>query len=162
MRTFFAALLSLIIVIAVSACANNHVEQANMMIGEVDQQHIIRKHKSFKQGYQAFRLSEAEIAEIKSWPSDLHIEVYFGTWCHDSVREVPKFLKMISHSPTLSNRLIALDFKKSEPNGSAKSRDVKYTPTFIVYRDKKEIGRIIERPAVSLTTDISVMLAAKI
>jgi len=158
MKTFFAIISSIIIVIAVSACANNHVEKNTIAIGEVDQQQLMRKHKYFQQSYQAFQLSDAEVAEIKSWPSDLHIEVYFGSWCHDSVREVPRFLKIVAQSPTLSNRLVALDYEKSEPRGSAKSHDIKYTPTFIVYQKDQEIGRIIERPNVSLTADISAML----
>lgn len=158
MRIFFAILSTIMIVITVSACANSHVENPPMVIGEVSSQQLMSKHKFFQQNYQAFKLSDNDVAEIKRWPSDLHIEVYFGSWCHDSVREVPKFLRMVAESPTLSNRLIALDYEKSEPKGSAKIHDVKYTPTFIVYQKDKEIGRIIERPNVSLTADISAML----
>jgi len=158
MRNFTAILLSIMIVTAVSACANSHVEKRPMAIGEVSAQQLMNQHKFFQQNYQASTVSDAEVAEIKRWPSDLHIEVYFGSWCHDSVREVPKFLRMVAEHPRLSNRLIALDYEKSAPNGSAKIHHIKYTPTFIVYQKDKEIGRIIERPKVSLTADISAML----
>ncbi len=158
MKTFFTILLSCITLILVSACANNHVEKSTMVIGEVSQQLLITHHQDFRKSYQQFQLSALEVAEIKNWPSNLHIDVYFGTWCHDSVREVPRFLKILAENSTLSHRIIALDYQKSEPNGSAKNHDIKYTPTFVVYQNNKEIGRIIERPAVSLTTDISAML----
>ncbi|MBA6389574.1 thioredoxin family protein [Colwellia sp. BRX10-3] len=154
----FPAILSSIILVVLSACANSQVDKTAMAIGEVSQQQLMSEHKSFQQSYQTFQLSDNEIAEIKGWPNDLHIEVYFGSWCHDSQREVPRFFKMVAESPTLSNRLIGLDYEKSEPNGSAKKHDIKYTPTFIVYQGDKEIGRIIERPNVSLTADISAML----
>jgi len=55
-------------------------------------------------------------------------------------------------------RLFGLDYTKSEPSGRAKIHDIKYTPTFIVYQNNREIGRIIERPKVSLIADISAML----
>ena len=78
--------------------------------------------------------------------------------CHDSEREVPKFLKITAQASTLTSRLIGLNYDKLEPGGSAKKHDIRYTPTFVVYQNNKEIGRIIERPKVSLTADISAML----
>ena len=157
MRKFAVTLLSIMLVV-VSVCANSQGEKTPMTIGEISQQQLMANHKFFQQGYQASRLSALEIAEINRWPKDLHVDVYFGSWCHDSVREVPMFLKIVAQSPRLSNRLIALDYAKSEPSGSAKNHDIKHTPTFIVYQNDKEIGRIIERPKVSLTADISAML----
>jgi len=71
---------------------------------------------------------------------------------------VPRFLKVLSENADMTSRLIGLDYNKSEPKGTAKIHDIKFTPTFIVYRDNKEIGRIIERPKISLTADISSML----
>lgn len=156
MSTQVTILLCSIILIAVSACS--HLEDSNMAVGEVNPQQLMTDHPAFQQSYQLFQLSELDIAAIKTWPSDLHIEVYFGSWCHDSVREVPRFLKIVAENPTISHRLIALNYEKSEPNGSAKKHQIKYTPSFIVYQKDKEIGRIIERPTVSLTTDISAML----
>jgi thioredoxin 1 len=154
----FAVTLSSIMLVVISGCANSQVEKAPMTLGEISQPQLMANHKIFQQGYQASQLSALEIAEINRWPKELHVDVYFGSWCHDSVREVPIFLKIVAQSPTLSNRLIALDYAKSEPSGLAKNHDIKYTPTFIVYQNDKEIGRIIERPKVSLTTDISAML----
>ena len=54
---------------------------------------LINDHESFMQSYRAFQLSESDIAEVKAWPSDLHVDVYFGTWCHDSQREVPQIFE---------------------------------------------------------------------
>tara|TARA_R110000737_G_scaffold67867_2_gene95906 strand:+ start:5831 stop:6313 length:483 start_codon:yes stop_codon:yes gene_type:complete len=159
MRILGTILISSMIIIAVSACTNSHVEDSTMAIGEVNQQQLMTEHQAFQQSYQLFQLSEFDIAAIKTWPSDVHIEVYFGTWCHDSIREVPRFLKIVAENSTISHRLIALDYEKSEPNGSAKRHNIKFTPSFIVYQSDKERGRIIERPTVSLTADISAMLS---
>ena len=158
MNVFSKGLLTTIIIITVSACANRPIEHQTVTIGEVSQAQLMAKHKYFQQSFRAFQLTEMEISEIKSWPNDLHVEVYFGSWCHDSQREVPKFLKIIAQSSSLSYRLIGLDYDKSEPSGMAKDHQIKYTPTFVIYQHDQEIGRIIERPMVTLIADISAML----
>ena len=158
MKKFSALLSSIVIVSALSSCAGANMGKSAMAIGEVSQQQLIDNYQHFAQSYQSFKLSTDDLTDIASWPNDLHIEVYFGTWCHDSQREVPRFLKIMSQKPTLSNRLVALDYEKSEPKGSAKHHDIKFTPTFIVYKNNQEVGRIIERPKVSLAADISAML----
>ncbi len=158
MKVLFTILSSIIALIALSACANNHINNTPMAIGDIAQQQLMRDHKSFQLSYQAFALSEREVMAIKNWPNNLHVDVYFGSWCHDSQREVPRFLKVVAENSTLSHRLIGLDYNKAEPNGSARKHDIHYTPTFIVYQNNKEVGRIIERPKVSLTADISAML----
>jgi thiol-disulfide isomerase/thioredoxin len=158
MRIFAVILVSITMLALVSACANSHVTNATMTVGEVSSQKLINDHESFMQSYQAFELSESDVAEIKAWPNDLHVDVYFGTWCHDSQREVPRFLKIAAENSQFTSRLIGLDYEKSEPSGSAKNLDIKYTPTFVVYQNNKEIGRIVERPKASLAADISAML----
>lgn len=160
MRTFSIALFSVILLIAVSVCANSSVDKVTMALGKIKQYQLLRDYGSFEKGYQSYQLTDGEIAQIKTWPSDLHIEVFFGTWCHDSEREVPRFLKILTYNNSISSALIGLDFQKMEPSGVSANKDIKYTPTFVVYRHNKEIGRIIERPQTSLTADISAMLTA--
>jgi thiol-disulfide isomerase/thioredoxin len=156
MRTLSAILAGLLVLITLSACANT--DQATMAIGEVNQQQLLHDYVSFDESYQNYKLTDDEVAEINRWPTDLHVEVFFGTWCHDSQREVPKFLKIITENNAISNQLFALDYQKSEPSGATLNKNIKYTPTFIVYRNNIEVGRIIERPKQSLTADITAML----
>ena len=157
MKNISSILFSFFIVV-LSACANSESKSSGMVIGEIGQEQLLSEYQYFQQSYRMYNLSEEEILEIKRWPKGLHVEVYFGTWCHDSQREVPRFLKVLSENADMTSRLIGLDYNKSEPKGTAKIHDIKFTPTFSVYRDNKEIGRIIERPKISLTADISSML----
>ena len=80
----------------------------------------------------------------------------FGTWCHDSEREVPRLLKILDALGVEDDRLmlIALDWDKREPLGRAREAGVEFTPTFVFYVDGREVGRIVERPEVSLEQDI--------
>ena len=82
----------------------------------------------------------------------ISVKILFGTWCHDSQREIPKLLKMlddINLKPEMIS-LIGLDYDKKEPLNRGKILDIKRTPTIIFYKDEIEIGRIEETPKIML------------
>jgi thiol-disulfide isomerase/thioredoxin len=87
---------------------------------------------------------------------DIEIYVLFGTWCHDSQREVPRLLQLLNSLNIQENyiHLIGLNFLKNEPQDRGKSFQIKKTPTFVFLRNQKEIGRIVEMPEVSLEADL--------
>ena len=87
------------------------------------------------------------------------MKILFGTWCHDSEREVPRLLKLLAASGVKeeSISLIALDISKEEPEGRAKVLDVRFTPTFIFFSDGIELGQIVEQPSKSLFEDIKLI-----
>ncbi|MHC1738755.1 MAG: thioredoxin family protein [Ignavibacteriaceae bacterium] len=87
-----------------------------------------------------------------------------GTWCSDSRREVPRFLKILKeiNFPEDQNKFICVDRTKDAFFIDISEMDIKLVPTFIVFRDGAEIGRIIETPIVSLEQDlIDILLRAK-
>lgn len=146
-------LLSVTAALLLSACgATNPTNK--LTVGDIERSTLLAEHATFQRGTQTFNLSAEEKSQIALWPKDLSISIYFGTWCHDSQREVPRML-IIAEQANIELKLIALDYQKSEPLGRAKSANVKYTPTIIVTRSGKELGRIIERPKKSLISDIS-------
>jgi thiol-disulfide isomerase/thioredoxin len=132
--------------------------QSSLSIGKISQSELLSTHKSFLDPYDQTKISSQDILLINQWPNTIHVEIFFGTWCHDSQREVPRLLKLLSHNLTITNSLIALDYQKSEPEGLAEQKMIKYTPTFILYKNNKEIGRIIERPIKSLVADMDEMI----
>jgi thiol-disulfide isomerase/thioredoxin len=130
-------------------------------IGMISEAKLLNDFNVFKQNFQKFSISDKELKLIAQWPETLNIDVYFGTWCHDSEREVPKLLKLLKVNKQITSTLIALDYQKEDPQGLAKENKIKFTPTFIIYRDeskKEELGRIIERPNKSLIEDINQLL----
>jgi thioredoxin 1 len=89
----------------------------------------LQRHEVFKRKYNAYEVT----AGIDGLPADLEVKILFGTWCHDSEREVPRLLKLLAASGVKeeSISLIALDISKEEPEGRAKALDMRFTPTFI-------------------------------
>ena len=124
-------------------------------IGDISQSELLERHEVFKQNYDAYEVT----AVVDGLPKDLEVKILFGTWCHDSEREVPRVLKLLAASGVEEENisLIALDIRKEEPQGRAKTLRVDYTPTFIFFSDGKEQTRIIERPTKSLEEDLSAL-----
>ncbi len=104
-----------------------------------------------------YRIDESFLETLKAKIGDnLKIDVYLGTWCSDSLNNVPKFINIIEavEEDNLPINYYNVDRKPS--------KDVKYyvedlkverVPTFIFYRNGKEIGRIVENPKNSLIED---------
>lgn len=160
MEKYFLGLLGIVLSLSLIGCANQTDKKpVEHFVGKMQEQQLLSQYDTFSKSYDAFTVEEADIAEIKSWPSDLKINVYFGTWCPDSQREVPRLLKILHHNEQIKVSLLALDFTKSDPEGLAKAAGVTHTATFIVSLEGKEIGRIVERPEQSLVADITAMLA---
>ena len=158
MKKIYLLSIALISAFMFVACANTH-EQNDHAVGEIKQEQLLAKYSAFLESYQSFEIDPLQKSQIQNWPADLKVEVYFGTWCHDSEREVPHLLKALQSYHQESITLFALDTNKNDPQGRAQKMKVKYTPTFVVYLAGKEIGRIVERPDQSLVDDISLMIA---
>lgn len=88
--------------------------------------------------------------------SQVTIKIVLGTWCPDSRREVPRFLKIsdIINFPSDKITYIGVDNTKLSPIGEYESLAIERVPTFIIYRNNIEAGRIIETPVSSLEQDM--------
>ena len=87
----------------------------------------------------------------------LKFTIVTGTWCSDSKREVPRFLKILDilQIPANATSFIFLDRAKDDGAGEAKKLGVITVPTFIVYNGEgKELGRIVEKPNRTLEKDL--------
>ena len=90
------------------------------------------------------------------------IEIFMGTWCSDSQREAPRFIKILEHLNFTKYRILALDENKKSKQGFEKDKNIIRVPTIIIYNNNnEEINRIIEYPVVSLENDLITILANK-
>jgi thiol-disulfide isomerase/thioredoxin len=83
-----------------------------------------------------------------------------GTWCEDSQREFPVFIKLLDQIEFNFNNLtlVGVDEDKIVPNLSEKEREklnVFNVPTIIVYdKNGKEVNRFVEFPQQTLEEDL--------
>lgn len=119
--------------------------------------------KWFNDEYNSFRPDSNTISELSKVNKKFSVKVFLGTWCSDSRREVPRFLKIAEIAGIKKKKIefIALDRKKTAPVYTENIYNIEYVPTFIFFRDNKEIGRIIETPQESLEKDMVRILEKK-
>ena len=155
-RSIRSVSLALIFFIVTPLSVEIMADRYRYPIGDISQAELLARHEVFKRNYDAYEVP----AVIDELPADLEVKILFGTWCHDSEREVPRMLKLLAASGVKEENisLISLDIRKEEPEGRAKALDVRFTPTFIFFSEGTELGRIIERPIVDLTHDLRVLV----
>lgn len=73
-------------------------------------------------------------------------KVYIGCWCDDSQKLLPMFLDVMKDIgfPKDQIEFIALDLNKTSPGQIEKEDKIEYVPTFILFNEGKEVGRIVE------------------
>ncbi len=126
-------------------------------IGAISQQELLSNYQHFAENFERHMPSQEDIELIKKLEGK-QVLILFGTWCHDSVREIPRLLKLLDRSEVALEdvTLYGIDRRKSDPEGFAKKHGLKYTPTIIVFGEHdKEVARIIERPNTSLAGDLA-------
>jgi thiol-disulfide isomerase/thioredoxin len=107
--------------------------------------------------------SEAALA-LSSVEPGAQVSVFLGTWCGDSGREVPRFWRALDEAGgtlPFQVRYIAVDEDKKEPAEAVSGNDIRYVPTFIVYRKGVEVGRIVEESPNGIEKDLLALLTGR-
>lgn len=122
-------------------------------VGVIDAKTLHTNYDNFSEEYNDYTLQESDVILLKNINNPITITALFGTWCHDSMREIPRLNKLLmaANNQNITTTLIAVDRNKTIDE----SYNLQYTPTIIVYRDNNEIGRIIETPTKSIAQDIA-------
>jgi cyclophilin family peptidyl-prolyl cis-trans isomerase/HEAT repeat protein/thiol-disulfide isomerase/thioredoxin len=136
-----------------------------LTVGEKNADELLRILPEYKQAKEQYRPDISVIEMMKSYVrAGDHMEVFMGTWCPDSLREVPKFLRIVDDLKSqfgvdLPVRYFALDKSKQEPKALLAGRSVEKVATFIYYRGDQEVGRIVERPVAVFEDDLLTVVA---
>jgi tetratricopeptide (TPR) repeat protein len=118
----------------------------------------------YDKAYQNYVVDSAALPYLKKELKNTTVDIFLGSWCGDSKREVPHMLKIFDYLgyDTGNVSLIFVDnstkrYKQSSGHEEV-GKNIHHVPTFIIYKEKKEIGRIIESPIVSLEVDLQQIL----
>lgn len=132
-----------------------------MLLGKTNKKAF--EHKDFEwyqKNYDAYIANSNVIKELKTLLKEYKIKVFYGSWCGDSKRELPRFYKVLDKAKVdfKNVEVIAVDRKpeayKASPNGEEKGLNVHRVPTFIFYKENKEVARIVEYPKQDFERDI--------
>lgn len=134
----------------------------NILLGKIDKSGLNQDNYQtwFSKNYGNYQPDETIMESLEGKLNDYDITIFMGTWCGDSKREVPRFYKIIEalEFPENQMELIALsnDFNlyKQSPQHEENGLNIHRVPTFIFYKNGKEVNRIVEHPVESLEKDI--------
>ncbi len=156
--TSFNVIVFLVLISAIYQCKNS--DKQNMMMGK------IKENDFLKPPYKTWYEEEYSTYDIDSTILDsidlrgINIKFLFGSWCSDSRREVPRFIKILKYKNYNfdSLEMIGLDREKQAPIYQENTLNIEFVPTFVIFKNNSEIGRIIESPDNSLEKDLSIIL----
>ena len=109
----------------------------------------------YASGFQDYDVDYQLISAIED-PNVYTYEVFLGTWCEDSRKEVPRIAKIFKTLgvPEENVIYICVDRDKVSPGNEQEGKDIRYVPTLIVNQGNEEIGRIVESPIGTLESDL--------
>ena len=103
-------------------------------------------------------------AMVEALPGS-EVEVFFGTWCSDSGRELPRLWRALDDLGGLNPeeiRYVGVDRDKAEPAQWVAGSDLQRVPTFVVRRNGEELGRIVESSPHGIEKDLLALLRGEV
>lgn len=129
---------------------------------EITREKILANGQEWKDKYDKYEPPADMLNDLKGMlGSNMKIDVYLGLWCPDSRNNVPPFIKILDRlGARIPVRYFGVPRKASrDVKYYVEEMDVEKVPTFIVYRDGKEIGRIVENPKANMLVDFMDIVA---
>ena len=138
-----------------------HGKQA-YLLGKIDKSGLEGPNYNswFNSNYTAYKPDSSALEELSKSIGTYDIVLFMGTWCGDSKRQVPRFLKVLDglQFPKAQLSMVALsreaDLYKQSPQHEEASLNIHRVPTFIIYNNGKEVNRIVEEPVETLEKDL--------
>ena len=142
--------------ISILACNSNNYYQ--LVEGEIDTDYLFNSPNTawFQKNYESYIVDDITLNKDFSKLNEFNIEIFMNTKCHDSEREVPRFLKILN-SLNFSKenlRIILLNSDKKTSDGLEIGKNITNTPTIIFLKNSNEENRIVEFPYENLEKDI--------
>lgn len=111
--------------------------------------------------YSAYEIDKETLNSLEANDLDnISIIIIIGTWCHDSQRETPRFVKIMEYLNFQNITAIGVNRQKKADGTDVPELNIQYVPTIIFYKNNTEIGRIVEAPEETLEKDLVKIIKA--
>jgi len=106
--------------------------------------------------YRAYEPTDTLLKKINNYLTGKQLVLVLGTWCSDSQREVPRWMKVLNRAgyDVEYMKIIGAGRNKKTPLHIVNKYRITNVPTLIVYQNGKEVKRITESPKVSFEYDL--------
>jgi thiol-disulfide isomerase/thioredoxin len=151
--------------------AQDDQKEPPKLLGEIESTQLGEEPYSewYRDAYVDYAPNPAVLEELRAAEWDgVTITAFFGTWCGDSQREIPRLVKLLDvlEFPEERLTLVAVDHideaTKQSPGGEEKGMEVYKVPTIVVSRDGGEVTRYVEHAVLSLERDLLAILSGEL
>ena len=137
----------------------SYSDQSTWLLGYIKPERLFQPPHSewYLKGYDDYQFKIEFTDRLKVLDkTGITVKIVLGTWCPDSRREVPRFMRIMDviDFPRGQMEFIGVDNVKISPIENYADLAIERVPTFIFFRNNVEAGRIIENPVTSLEQDI--------
>ncbi len=126
------------------------------LLGPLSEEEILENFPDWREEAASYVPDQEVIEKLQSIPSEIKIEIFLGTWCPDSKRNVSAYFKIIDmvDNPLIITTYIGIPRDKDSRKPFIEGKNIIKIPTFIIFIDDEEKGRIIENPIKSVEEDL--------
>ena len=121
----------------------------------------------YEKGYTAYHPDAVTTDSLKATINEYRFEIFLGTWCGDSKREVPRLMKLLDdlHVKPSYITIITLGNRdtlyKQSPQHEERGKAIYRVPHLNIYKNGKETGRITETPVVTWEKDMLAIISGR-
>jgi thiol-disulfide isomerase/thioredoxin len=100
----------------------------------------------FQENQKGFTPDQNSIQQLKVNKDSINIIAFGGTWCGDTKHILPQFYALTDAAGFPENRitLLGVDRSKKTIQNLSEAFGITNVPTFIIMKNGKELGRIVE------------------
>ena len=140
----------------------DHLE--NMFVGVISEAILEKDYPWYTKEYESYNVDSILLNELKSHITEVSISIYMATWCPDCHTQIPRFYKILNEAAIDESRIVnaSMDLDKKTPENYEEGMNVTDVPTFIFFKHGEELGRIIEKPTISLEHDMLEILSREV
>jgi thiol-disulfide isomerase/thioredoxin len=110
---------------------------------------VLQKEQSFKwftNNQSSYNPDSSLINSFKKSKDSVSFILFGGTWCDDTQYILPRFFKLLelANIPDSAVTFFGVDRKKNTLDNISTIFNINHVPTIIVFKQGKEIGRVVE------------------
>ncbi len=126
------------------------------LVGPTSREAILEHSPDWQGLVAAYQPKPDALDKLRGLGREVVIEVYFGSWCSDSMAHVSAFFKVLdlADTPLLRADYFGVPEAKDKRAPYEGGRKIEKLPTFVVLVDGREAGRIVETPKKSVEKDL--------
>jgi thiol-disulfide isomerase/thioredoxin len=126
------------------------------MLGPLTRESLFEMNPEWQAVAAAYQPKPDCVEKLRALGREVKVEIFLGTWCTDSKAHVSAYFKVLDLADTPLIQTVCTGIPEAKENRSAyyRGREIVRLPTFLVFVDGREIGRIVETPEKSVEEDL--------